>query len=72
MELLTENFMYIEGMPEDKNNVPFYTKYGFSVMERLWRMDRQSRFAISALVSKDGAWDYIKPIEDSSISRLYK
>jgi len=28
-----KNFMYIEGMPEDKNNVPFYTKHGFSVME---------------------------------------
>ena len=22
-----------KGMPEDKNNVPFYTKHGFSVME---------------------------------------
>ena len=28
-----KNFMYIEVMPEDKNNVPFYTKHGFSVME---------------------------------------
>ena len=28
-----KNFFYIEGMPEDKNNVPFYEKYGFSVME---------------------------------------
>ena len=28
-----KDFMYIEGMPEDKNNVPFYTKHGFSVME---------------------------------------
>ncbi len=28
-----KNFMYIEGMPEDKSNVPFYTKHGFSVME---------------------------------------
>ena len=28
-----KNFMYIEAMPEDKNNVPFYTKHGFSVME---------------------------------------
>ena len=28
-----KKFMYIEGMPEDKNNVPFYTKHGFSVME---------------------------------------
>lgn len=28
-----KNFMYIEGMSEDKNNVPFYTKHGFSVME---------------------------------------
>jgi len=27
-----KNFMYIEGMPEDKDNVPFYTKHGFSVM----------------------------------------
>lgn len=30
-----KDFLYIEGMPEDKNNVPFYTKYGF----RLWRME---------------------------------
>lgn len=28
-----KNFLYIEGMPEDKNNVPFYQKHGFSVME---------------------------------------
>ena len=28
-----KNFMYIEVMPEDKNNVSFYTKHGFSVME---------------------------------------
>ena len=28
-----KDFLYIEGMPEDKNNVPFYTKHGFSVME---------------------------------------
>ena len=27
------NFLYIEGMPEDKANVPFYVKHGFSVME---------------------------------------
>ena len=27
------NFLYIEGMPEDKNNVPFYEKHGFSVMK---------------------------------------
>ena len=28
-----KNFLYIEGMPEDKKNVPFYEKHGFSVME---------------------------------------
>ena len=28
-----KNFLYIEGMPEDKNNVPFYEKQGFSVMK---------------------------------------
>lgn len=28
-----KDFMYIEGMPEDKNNVSFYQKYGFSLME---------------------------------------
>ena len=28
-----KDFMYIDGMPEDKDNVPFYQKYGFSVME---------------------------------------
>ena len=28
-----KNFLYIEGMPEDKKNVPFYVKHGFSVME---------------------------------------
>ena len=28
-----KNFMYIEAMPEDKNNVSFYTKHGFSVMK---------------------------------------
>lgn len=27
------NFLYIEAMPEDKNNVSFYTEHGFSVME---------------------------------------
>ena len=28
-----KNFLYIEGMPEDKKNVPFYEKHGFQVME---------------------------------------
>lgn len=28
-----KNFMYLELMPEDKNNVPFYEKHGFNVME---------------------------------------
>lgn len=28
-----KDFMYIEGMPEDKENVPFYQKHGFSLME---------------------------------------
>lgn len=28
-----KDFMYIEGMPEDKNNVSFYQKHGFSLME---------------------------------------
>lgn len=28
-----KDFFYLEGMPEDKNNVPFYIKHGFSVME---------------------------------------
>lgn len=28
-----KNFMYLELMPEDKNNVPFYEKHGFNLME---------------------------------------
>lgn len=28
-----KNFFYIEVMPEDKKNVPFYVKQGFKVME---------------------------------------
>ena len=28
-----KDFLYIECMPEDKNNVPFYEKHGFVVME---------------------------------------
>ena len=28
-----KNFMYLELMPKDKNNVPFYEKHGFYVME---------------------------------------
>ena len=28
-----KNFLYIEGIPEDKKNVPFYEKHGFQVME---------------------------------------
>ena len=28
-----KDFMYIAGMPEDKKNVPFYQKHGFSLME---------------------------------------
>ena len=28
-----KNYLYIEGMPEDKDNVPFYVKHGFRVME---------------------------------------
>ena len=27
-----KDFFYLEGMPEDKNNVPFYEKSGFKVM----------------------------------------
>lgn len=40
------DFLYIEGMIEDKNNVPFYEKHGFSV----WRMVRQYRFVITGLM----------------------
>ena len=28
-----KDYLYIEGMPEDKNNVPFYEKHGFTVMD---------------------------------------
>ena len=28
-----KDFMYLEVMPEDKNNIPFYQKHGFSLME---------------------------------------
>ena len=28
-----KDFMYIDGMPGDKKNVPFYQKHGFSLME---------------------------------------
>lgn len=28
-----KDFLYIEGMPEDKDNVQFYEKHGFSLME---------------------------------------
>ena len=28
-----KDYLYIEVMPENKNNVPFYVKNGFSVME---------------------------------------
>ena len=28
-----KDYMYIEVMPEDKNNAPFYEKHGFSIME---------------------------------------
>ena len=29
-----KDFLYIEVMPEDRTNIPFYEKYGFSVMEK--------------------------------------
>lgn len=28
-----KDFLYIDGMPENKKNVPFYEKHGFSVMK---------------------------------------
>lgn len=28
-----KKYLYIEGMPEEKANVPFYVKHGFRVME---------------------------------------
>ena len=28
-----KDFMYIEVMPEDKKNVPFYEKHGFTIMK---------------------------------------
>lgn len=28
-----KDYMYLDGMPDDKANVPFYEKHGFSVME---------------------------------------
>ena len=28
-----KNYLYIELMPDEKKNVPFYEKYGFKVME---------------------------------------
>ena len=37
MEYIKEkykNFLYIEVMPEDQSNIPFYEKHGFSVMEK--------------------------------------
>ena len=37
-----KNFLYIEGMPEDKANVPFYVKHGFSVMENGEVVDKLS------------------------------
>ena len=30
-----KDYLYIEVMPEDKNNVPFYVKNGFSIMENV-------------------------------------
>ena len=27
-----KNYLYIEGMPEDEKNVPFYEKHGFQRM----------------------------------------
>lgn len=29
-----KDFLYIEGMPEDRDNLPFYLKHGFVEMER--------------------------------------
>ena len=29
-----KDFLYIEGMPEDRDNLPFYLKHGFTEMER--------------------------------------
>ena len=37
MEYIKEkykNYLYIEVMPEDQSNIPFYEKHGFSVMEK--------------------------------------
>ena len=34
-----KDFMYIDGMPEDKKNVPFYQKHGFSLMENKFPFD---------------------------------
>lgn len=28
-----KNYLYIEGMPDDRKNVPFYQKHGFTLME---------------------------------------
>ena len=28
-----KDFLYIEGMPEDRDNLPFYLKHGFTEME---------------------------------------
>lgn len=36
IELIKEkykDYLYLEGMPEDKDNVPLYVRHGFSVME---------------------------------------
>ena len=36
-----KDFMYIDGMPENKNNVPFYEKHGFKLMENGAAIQRQ-------------------------------
>ena len=28
-----KNYLYLEGMPEDEKNVPFYEKHGFHIMD---------------------------------------
>ena len=33
LERIYKNYLYIEGMPEDEKNVPFYEKHGFQRME---------------------------------------
>ena len=61
-----KDFLYIEGMPEDRDNLPFYLKHGFTEMER------GARFRSAIIMGKSKEWDIAYVVSCLGLGREYE